>query len=238
MKNRIIAIALIIILLFSISACTVQETPGGNVNFGDYEIETELYLTEQYDPADRLNIDFSWCESYIVSYSKYDKGVGESILYEGRCGNYLQILDKHSGIITYYVQEDAYMLMYILSSNQQQGVVSVISDESVDTIAQFPALTVCKENFPSRVNVTKVGSNFVGNRSATRYKQEERIDGVLKRIAYVWIDDEYGFASKCEVYDATTQELIKRWELLDFTTNVSEDAIKINLDSFDIVSQE
>ncbi len=237
MKNKVTSIILIFILLISITACTTQKTPG-SVNFGDYEIPTEPDTSYEYEPENKIDADFSWCDNYIVSYSYYDKSVGESLLYEGRYGNYLQILDKHSGIISYYVQEDAYMLQYLLSSNQQEGAVTVISDESVDTVANFPALTVCKENFPSYKNVTKVGTNFVGNRSATRYKQEAKKDGVVTEIAYVWIDDEFGFASKCEHYDATTQELLKRWELLDFTTNVTEDAVKINLDSFNIVSQE
>ena len=238
MKKRFTALVLIFVILLSVTACKSDDnTQGGSVNFGDYVIPTEPDTTTAYDPANKIQTDFSWCEQYIASYSYYDKNSGEALLYEGRCGNYLQIWEKNSGIITYYEQADGYMLEYLLSSEQAVGTVTAIADESVDTIAQFPALTVCKEDFPSYSNVTKVGTNFVGNRSATRYKQVESENGVEKRIAYVWIDDQYGFASKCECYNAETQELLTRWELLDFTTNVTEAAVKINVDDFIITSQ-
>lgn len=238
MKMRFTAIVLICLILLTVTACTKQEnTPGGSVNFGEYELPTEVEATTKYDPAGKLKVDLSWCEKYIVSYSYYKSDIGESMLVEGRCGNYLQIWDKTSGIMSYYEQEESYMLEYLLDVQNAVGTVSVVADNSVDTIAHFPALTICKEDFPLRSNVTKVGTNFVADRSATRYKQVEAENGVEKRIAYLWIDDQYGFISKCEVYNAETQELITRLEVLDFTTNVTEDAVKMKLDDYTIASQ-
>ena len=238
MKMRFTAIVLICLMLLTVTACTKQEnTPSGSVNFGDYELPTEVESTTKYDPAGKLKVDLAWCEKYIVSYSYYKADIGESMLVEGRCGNYLQIWDKTSGIMSYYEQADGYMLEYLLDVNNSVGSVSAVADNSVDTIAHFPALTICKEDFPLRSNVTSVGTNFVANRSATRYKQVEAENGIEKRIAYLWIDDQYGFILKCEVYNAETQELITRLEVLDFTTNVTEDAVKMKLDDYIITSQ-
>ena len=98
-------------------------------------------------------------------------------------------------------------------------------------------LSVCDPYFPVYKNVTKVGSDFVGERSATRYKQVETENGETTRIAYIWIDDALQFASKCELYDAKTQELLMRWELLDFTQNVTEDRVQINTDPYNIATE-
>ena len=62
-------------------------------------------------------------------------------------------------------------------------------------------------------------------------------NGVETQIAYVWVDDMFGFASRCELYDAQTEELLMKWELTDFTQNVNENGVKINLDDYNIVTE-
>lgn len=238
MRKRFLALAFIFILFICSSACS-EENPNGNVNFGDYVLPTEQEEPSlSYDPSLILNADKSWQEAYVLSYSYFDKKTGQSTITEGKCGNYYQSIDSATNIITYLTQEDGYMLQYMLDSQKRSGTAAVVTDATIDSVySGFVMLSVCDPYFPVYKNVKKVGSDFVGDRSATRYKQEETENGEITRIAYVWIDDTLGFASKCELYDAKTEELLMRWELLDFTQNVTEDRVQINLDSYNIVTE-
>lgn len=249
MKKCLCASALIILLLLSFTACT----PGsqGNVNFGDYEIPSDYdnqnnagtsvepgSSTGNYNAADILSPDTSWQNAYALSYSYYDIKTGESVLTEGKCGKYYQISDSSSDITTFLVQEDAFMIQYMLDTVQKNGTSAIITDGAIENAySGFTLLSVCDPYFPVYKNVTRVGNDFVGKRPATRFKQVETKDGSQTRIAYVWIDDEFHFASKCELYDAVTEELLMRWELKDFTTNITEAAVKINVDAYNITKE-
>lgn len=252
MKKRLYASALIFILLFCFSACTPKDK--GNVNFGDYEIPSDYNSQNNnsgnnpsdeqnnvsgiYNDYELLSPDTSWQNAYALSYSYYDKKTGESVLTEGKCGKYYQISDSSSDITTFLVQEDAFMIQYMLDTVQKNGTAAIVTDGAIENAySGFTLLSVCDPYFPVYKNVTKVGDDFVGKRPATRFKQIETKEGKETRIAYVWIDDEFHFASKCELYDAVTQELLMRWELKDFTTNITEAAVKINIDAYSITNE-
>lgn len=241
MTKKLFLFALIACILLTLSACS-EEQPGG-VQFGEYELASEQ-LTQQeasvtYDPADLIDAEMSWQSAYALSYSYYDNKNGESKIAEGKCGRYFQSLDYATDIITYYTQEEGYVMEYVLNTNLKNGTSTVVTDSTLDNAySGFCKLSTCDPYFPVYNNVTEVGQDFVADRAATRYKQVETKDGVTTRIAYVWIDNAYGFASKCELYDAQTQELQMRWELLEFTQNVTEDGIRVNLDAYSLTSDE
>ena len=239
MQKKLLSLLLILILLICLTACSDNnKKPDGSIDFGDYIISTEETPSVDYDISHVLSPDTTWQKAYALSYTYFDKKTGKSTITEGKCGNYFQSVDTETKIVTYLTQEDGYMLQYMLDSTKKSGTAAVITDATIDSAySGFVLLSVCDPYFPVYKNVTKVGSDFIAERSATRFKQVETKDGETTRIAYVWIDDALGFASKCELYDAKTEELLMRWELLDFTQNVTEDGVKINLDSYDIVTQ-
>ena len=245
MQKRILSICFILILIFGFSACG-ENQQNGSVNFGDYEIPSdygnqnnpENQTTKPYNTSEVLSPDTSWQKSYALSYSYYDQKTGESVLTEGRCGNYYQVSDSVSNITTLLVQEEAYMLQYMLNTSTKTGTSAVVTDGTIETsYSGFTILSTCDPYFPVYKNVTSAGSDFVANRPATRYKQTETKDNAETRIAYVWIDDQYGFASKCELYDANTEVLLMRWELTDFTTNITEEAVKIDISAYTITNE-
>lgn len=230
----------LIISIFAVLICfaSCNDNPDGSVNFGDYVIPTEIDSTLPYDASQVLSSDTEWQSAYALSYSYFDTDTGESTITEGKCGNYYQSIDSATKIITFLSQEDGFMMQYMLDSYTKTGTAAVITDSTVeDAYSGFVMLSACDPYFPVYKNVTNVGADFVAERPATRYKQEETENGVQTRIAYVWIDDELGFASKCELYNAQTEELLMRWELLDFTQNVTEDGVKINLDAYNITTE-
>lgn len=235
MKKFLILGIVLIFIIITLSSCTADKP--GSVDFGEYELTSETGTTLSYDPSNVLDIDTSWQKAYALSYSYYDKKTGESIITEGKCGNYYQSLDGATNIINYLTQEDGYMMEYVLNQNTKTGTAAVKTEASMDTLySGFSQLSTCDPYFPVYTNVTKVGDDFVTNRAAGRYKQQQTENGVVTKIAYVWIDDQYGFASKCELYDAQTEELQMRWELLNFTQNVTEDGVKINLDGYTLTT--
>lgn len=223
-------------VLLCFSSC--GDTSEGNVNFGDYVIPTEVDTAPDYDVSQILNADTSWQTAYALSYEYYDNKIGNSTIAEGRCGNYYQSIDYETNIITYLSQEEGFMMQYMLDSTSMTGTAAVVTDGSMDSLhSGFMMLSVCDPYFPVYKNVTNVGSDFVADRSATRYKQVQTENGIETQIAYVWIDDMFGFASRCELYDAQTQELLMKWELQDFTQNVTEDGIKINIDAYTLTTE-
>lgn len=235
--KKFIASITCILMLICFSSC--DSTPEGNVDFGDYVIPTEADTTSKYDESQLINADNSWQNAYALSYIYYDKKTGQSTIAEGRCGNYYQSLDYATNITTFMSQEDGYIIQYMLDGNTKKGTATVVTDGSIDSLhSGFMMLSVCDPYYPVYKNVKKVGSDFVAQRSATRYKQVQTENGVETQIAYVWVDDMFGFASRCELYDAATQELLMKWELQDFTQNVTEDGVKINVDSYTITTEQ
>lgn len=234
--KKIVLLMLIFATLICFASC--KDNTDGSVDFGDYILPSEADTSLSYDTSKILNADTSWQKAYALSYSYFDTETGESTITEGKCGKYYQSIDSATKIITFLSQEDGFMMQYMLDSYTKTGTAAVVTDSTVeDAYSGFVMLSVCDPYFPVYKNVTNVGADFVAERPATRYKQVETKNGVQTRIAYVWIDDEFGFASKCELYNAQTEELLMRWELLDFTQNVTEDGVKINIDAYNITTE-
>lgn len=231
--KKLSIIVMILIFVFTFCSCSRNEQ-GGSVDFGEYTPEVES-STVHYDNL--VNSDTSWYNSYALKYNYYDKTIGESIITEGKCGNYYQSHDSASNIISYYTQQEGYILEYLLNKDTKTGTVSIVTNATMDDLySGFALISTCDPYFPSYKNVTKVGQDFVANRSATRYKQTQTENGTVTKIAYVWIDDELGIATKCEQYNALTEELEMRWELLEFTQNVKESDILIDIESYKIAN--
>lgn len=238
MKRITFIFVLLLCILMLFASCSENTTPEGNVNFGEYVIPSEPDTTQKYNDADLINADNSWQTAYALSYDYYDKKTGASTITEGKFGNWYQSIDNATNIITFLSQEEGYMVQYMLDNIKKTGTSTIITEGTIDSMhSGFMLLSVCDPYFPVYKNVTKVGSDFVADRSATRYKQVQTENGTETQIAYVWVDDMFGFASRCELYDAVTQELLMKWELTDFTQNVNENGVKINLNAYNIVTE-
>lgn len=237
MKKKLWCIFFCLIFIFGFAACSENEQKG-SVNFGEY-MPTDIETTSlSYDIEQVLSPDDEWQSAYALSYRYYDIKSGESVITEGKCGNYYQSIDMATNIITFLTQEDGYLVQYMLNNDTAAGTATVVTDATMDDVySGFVQLSVCDPYFPVYKNVTRMDTDFVAERSAVRYKQVEQENGVDKKIAYVWIDDQYGFASKCELYDAESKELLMKWELLSFSRNVTEEAVKINIDAYNIETE-
>lgn len=201
------------------------------------ELSTEDRAPD-YDPSAVLDVSTSWQQNYALSYSFYRDGDGESVVMEAKCGDYYQAMDQMTGIITYLTQEDGYVMEYMLDNNAGIGTQTIVTDSTVaNANSGFVQLSACDPYLPVYANVEKAGTDYVAKRDATRYKQTQLDEaGDPQRIAYIWIDDEYGFVSRCELYEADGT-LLLRWELQSFTTGVQEDSVRLDLNKFKLTNQ-
>jgi outer membrane lipoprotein-sorting protein len=195
--------------------------------------------TIDIDITKLLNVDDTWQDKYALSYSYYDSSSGESTIAEGKIGDYYQSMDYSSGTIVYLTQENGYMIEYMLNHSTKTGTAAVVTDSDVSSSSSgFVMLSTVDPLFPQYKNVVEVGTDYVCKRPAVRYRQTQSdSSGKADKIAYVWVDSQYGFASKCELYDAESRKLLMRWELKSFTRNVKENSVKIDLSKYKITDE-
>lgn len=240
---------MVILLCVIFSSCG----KGDNISHDTHPFAPEVTseTAVEYDESRLLAVDESWQGSYALSYDYYDsKTAQKSTITEAKCGSLYQSVDEATNTICYLTESDGSILEYMLSGKSLTGTVTVAGVGTVsDTSSGFCLLSKVDRLFPQYKNVTKVGTDYVAKRPATRYKQVEKSEQTSgefegdtsqtaeEKIAYVWIDDEYGFASRCELYDAKSQKLIMSWVLTGFNTGIEEKDVKIDLTKFKIESK-
>ena len=78
----------------------------------------------------------------------------------------------------------------------------------------------------------------VGGRACHKYLQRAYTDGKLTDSVYIWIDIEFGFAAKCESYNADGKMRLM-WKTDSFETGtVGDDDIKIDLSQYSVREEE
>ena len=243
--RRGIAVLLSFLILFACAAAgcaKVREAQPSTLPYvpatdAEKEISTEE-PAPTYDASQVLDVATSWQTRYALSYSFYRAGDGESVVLEAKTANCYQAMDQMTGIITYLTQEDGYVMEYVLDNNAGTGTMTIVTDSTVaNANSGFVQLSACDPYLPVYANVEKAGGDYVAKRAATRYKQTQLGEnGDPERIAYIWIDDEYAFVSRCELYEADGT-LLLRWELQSFTTDVKDKDVELDISEFKLTQQ-
>ena len=246
MRREIAVLLALLVLLSCVAAgCSRgrEAVPSTRPYVPQTEAEPEPEVSTEepplpYDPAAVLDVATSWQTRYALSYSFYKDGDGESVVLEAKTGDFYQAMDQMTGIITYLTQEDGYVMEYVLDNNAGTGTATIVTDSTVaNANSGFVQLSACDPYLPVYANVEKAGSDYVAKREATRYKQTQLGEnGDPERIAYIWIDDEYSFVSRCELYEADGT-LLLRWELQSFTTDVKEEDVRLDISDFKLTQQ-
>lgn len=181
--------------------------------------------------------DESWKSCYALTYDFYDSKEGSSTITEYYDGEKYISADAASGIITYIVPAQGYLLEYFLDTATQEGTVSVVSGSSItDIVSGFYALSVTDRRLPAYSNTQRVGRSTVAGRSVTQYLQTGVYSGGSSGTVKIFVDDVFGFTSKLEFSDASRQLLLS-WELKGINTDASyvkENMPEISLDSYKI----
>ena len=90
---------------------------------------------------------------------------------------------------------------------------------------------------PAQSNVLYMYDEIIAGRNCHKYIQRAYADAKLTESVYVWIDAQYGFAMKCEDYDAA-DVLKTSWEVTEFAAGgVTADDVVIDLSQYSFTEE-
>lgn len=197
------------------------------------EVETTEKPTRSYreepteegttaEAAEPVVQDGSWMSNYSLQYY-YADTQGSSQISETRAGGYYTAVDATTGYTTFFSQGDGGVDEYVLNVVSKTGTHKFSEGDSMDTLTSgWMQVSHLDEGFTTAQNVLYEGKETVAGREAGRYLQSIYVDDALTAYAFVWVDTQYGFASKCSVY-TVSGSLYSAWELTSFTAGTVTD---------------
>lgn len=246
-KNRFLSAILILTALVSglLSACGQTEKPtvpqeGYSYDPGD----SEPTVSEGADEPDSVSgvpanegfaVDASWQKNFLAEYLYFDEQLGKERVRvkEVKTSSAFEAKYPVSGNFFYYKADGTDLLVYTAVPDEDLYTKSVEKGKSVSDISStFMKLSAVDPAFSALANVLYIEDDTVAGRPCKKYIQRAYTDGKATDTVYIWIDSEYGFASKCEAYNAD-EDLTTYWELLLFETgSVTASAIDVDVDDY------
>ena len=201
---------------------------------------TEAGLTAPAGDANGLiAVDNSWTGNYTLTYSYSENGT-LSRLTERRCEGLYSVTDEESGVVSFFIQEGDRIEQYMLDPTGKVGTHAALEGQNLSGISTgFMRIAAVNPAFPTYANVEYQGDETVNGRPARKYTQQAYNDaGLLTAYAFVWIDTQYGFASKCQVFNLTG-EVNTTWELRSIEVGaVTPESIGFSTDGYTITEAE
>lgn len=219
---KILCVFCVFCTLFSFVACTgdtAQETTS------EYVYQPSVETTVAAQPESKININTVWQKNYEVEYVYYnaEQTDGELNISEKRHSSafIVEYLDTNAKL--YYEKAGSATDYYIIMPEENEQVYSKLHDSNFsDLSSMFMKLSGMSASFPSQNNVLYMYDEKIAGRDCHKYIQRAYSDGELTQSVYVWVDIEYGFAAKCEAYDAKNKKTTY-WEITSFSAGeVSE----------------
>lgn len=233
-KIKICVALFTLISILALYACLDRNSNPNIEDLESYNYSSSLNQTTE--EPESLAISSEWQSNYKLTY-RYMKDTEESIITEYRGEDFFCSVDNETGIITYLQQADDDIKQYMLNPSTLVGSNIPLLNQNLSHLRSgFMKIATVNPYFISYNNVTFNAEDKVSERQAKKYIQKAYKENQLTSLAYVWIDDEYGFASKCEVF-SDSGTLIASWELLEIEVgNISLASIdeNINLSQYSI----
>lgn len=230
--RRIFSLLLLIsVFLCSISFSSCKDANGEETTTG-YEYtpsgssgETTTNNAENSELQKRINIDNSWQKNFRVSYEYYnpEQSISTMRINEKKSENAFTVEYVDTKSVLYYKSNGNDTDYYVIIESEEEQVHSVLKNKSFSTLSSmFMKLTVLDAELPSQSNVLYMYDEEVGGRRCHKYIQRAYQGGMLTQSVYVWVDAEFGFAAKCEAYDADNK-LTVMWKMTSFETGTLVD---------------
>lgn len=234
-------------VLGALTACKKQSEPGLEA-YATTEKHTQVFTDPapvEYTTAptvsvpvtggSELNVDASWMDNFTLSYSYSQNGV-YSFLTERRCAGIYSVTDNATGISTYFIQNGKDIDQYVLDPQTKKGTYSVVEDAELAQLSTgFMKIAYLDPSFTVNPGVEFQIEEPVAGRAAKKYTQSSFTPaGLLTAYAFVWVDEEYGFASKCQVYNLAGS-VNTGWELQSLEVGgVTKEDISFSTEGYDI----
>lgn len=233
MKRKLFAAVTILMLLLIFQGCSKN-------NRHPVPDMPDIIDRETFDnvgtSTEQEDVGFGWKDNYMLKYNYIYEGETSSII-EVKSGEHFSIIDEETGLTVYYTQgENGAIDYYTLSPENKTGTYLSRPDSLIaDLYSPFMNLSFVSPDFTGFENVEYEADEDVNGRSAKRYRQSAvDEEGELTDYLIVWIDDEYGFASKCTICKADST-VEKAWELIEFQVGaIDAESAKIDLDEYEI----
>lgn len=246
---RVVSVVLSLTVLASVllSACGQTEKPtvppeGYSYDPGDAEPSSSGDASESEGvsnsvPANEgFAVDASWQSNFLAEYLYFDEQLGTERVRvkEVKTASAFEAKYPVSGNFFYYKADGTDLLVYTAVPDEDLYTKSVEKGKSVSDISStFMKLSAVDPAFSALANVLYIEDDTVAGRPCKKYIQRAYTDGEATETVYIWIDSEFGFAAKCEAYDAD-EDLTTYWELLLFETgSVTASAIDVDVDDYE-----
>lgn len=242
MKNKILAVSVCLLLVFCFTACNKKEQTNKPNNY-KYVESSDVESSEKEDDNNLkkpFSVDNSWHDNFSVTYNYYNSNQSSNdvtIIEKKTAGAFfVEYVDTKS--ILYYKANGNDTDYYVIVDGEEQQAHSVLKNKKFSTLSSmFMKLSSVEQKITDQNNVLYMGDEVVGGRSSQKYIQRAYENGNLTQTVYIWVDVQYGFASKCEAYDADDNLLIK-WEIEDFKSgDVNDEDVYIDLSKYNFIDK-
>lgn len=233
--KTIICFASVASLVFGLGACKKDSDDTTQVSRYSYtpsaafdeEEETKEDATASFDELQKeFTKDDSWKKNYRVTYEYFnaEQAQGTVRILEQRTENAFTAEYLDTGAVLYYKANGNDTDYYVITPETDRQVHSLLKGKKFRTLSSmFMKLSNVDSNLPKQSNVLYMYDEIVAGRNCHKYIQRAYANAALTQSVYVWIDAEYGFAAKCEAYDAA-DNLTANWVIEEFETGEVKDA--------------
>ena len=222
--------------VIGLAACRENHEPTTLPDYSYFSDDTTL--PSETAPAgedEAFKVNESWQKNFIAEYKYYDGSVSEDtvMIRETRCETAFAAEYPASGNLIYYVADGGDIDCYTVAPAEKQYMHTVVKNKSIaDISTTLMKLTYVSEDLPERANILYIGEESVSGRTCKKYIQRAYTDGAVTETVYVWVDAQYGFAMKCEDYDAD-DTLKTYWEVTSFSAGgVTQAEIGVDLSAY------
>lgn len=179
--------------------------------------------------------DLSWQKNYTVKYNYYNaaQSVDNAEIVEKRASTAFSVEYTDTGLLLYYKANGDDTDYYVIDPTGAQTLHSVLSGKKIASLSSlFMKLSNVEATLPAQSNVLYMYDEIVAGRNCHKYIQRAYAAAKLTESVYVWIDAQYGFAMKCEDYDAA-DVLQTSWEVKEFSAGgVTADDVYVDLSQY------
>ncbi|MBQ6065808.1 MAG: hypothetical protein IJK89_03220 [Clostridia bacterium] len=245
--KKVISVAAAILTLLCVF-CGCKKKPGTEETPSQYNYTPASESTTQEEETTESVRDFqkafikdlSWQKNFTVKYvyNNAAQGLENAQILEKRASTAFSVEYLDTGLIMYYKANGDDIDSYVIDPSESGPLHSVITEKKISSISSlFMKLSNVDATLPAQSNVLYMYDEIIAGRNCHKYIQRAYSDAKLTESVYVWIDAQYGFAMKCEDYDAN-ETLKTSWEVKEFSAGgITADDVYIDLSQYQFAEE-
>lgn len=237
---RFTAVLLVVCLLLSVLAGCKDKNSGeegtSKYNYTPVESTAEEETEDVIKDFQKAFVkDLSWQKNYTVKYKYYNaaQSVDNAEIVEKRASTAFSVEYTDTGLTLYYRANGDDTDYYVIDPSGSGQMHSTLKGKKISSLSSlFMKLSNVDATLPAQSNVLYMYDEIIAGRNCHKYIQRAYADAKLTESVYVWIDAQYGFAMKCEDYDAA-EVLRTSWEVSEFSAGgVTADDVYIDVSAY------